>query len=376
MKFVQLTLFLLAGALTTTAAQTAAAQTHVTKAPFGKLPDGSQAEVYTLTDAQLQVRITTYGAHLVSVDAPDKNGKRADVVLGYDSLAGYLADTSTHMGAVVGRYGNRIALASFNLNGHVYQLSPNNQGNTLHGGEIGFDRKNWSVQEIPNGVELSLVSPDQDMGFPGTLTAHVRYTLSGDKLRLDYTATTDKPTVINLTNHSYFNLAGLQPGGRDILNEVLQVNADRYTPVDAKLIPTGQLAPVAGTPFDFRQPTAIGARIQSPNDQLMIGGGYDENFVLSAPHTLAKAAAIVTDPVSGRQLRVYTTEPGVQLYTGNHLDGSFQGPDGTTYAKNDGFCLETQHFPNSPNQGSFPSTTLRPGQMYRTTTIFEFTTAK
>ena len=373
MKSLQLSLLLLAGALPV--APQIYGQTNVTKAPFGKLPDGSSAEIYTLTDAALQVRVTTYGAHIVSVDAPDKNGNRADVVLGYDTLAGYLADTSTHMGAVVGRYGNRIALASFNLNGHVYQLSPNDHGNTLHGGEVGFDRKNWSAQEIANGVELSLVSPDLDMGFPGTLTAHVRYTLSGDKLRIDYTATTDKSTVINLTNHSYFNLAGLK-AGRDILNEILQINADRYTPVDAKLIPTGQLAPVAGTPFDFRQPTAVGARIQAPNDQLKFGGGYDENFVLNPPRTLAKVAATVTDPVSGRQLKVYTTEPGVQLYTGNHLDGSFHGPDGEAYDKNDGFCLETQHYPNSPNQDDFPSTTLRPGQTYRTSTVFEFTTAK
>lgn len=354
----------------------AAAQTNVTEASFGTLPDGSAVKIFTLADSAVTVRIMTFGAHIVSVDAPDRNAKKADIVLGYKTLDGYLADSKTYMGSVVGRYGNRIALASFNLDGQVYQLSPNDHGNTLHGGEVGFDRKNWTAKQIPNGVELSLVSPNLDMGFPGTLTAHVRYTLSGDKLRMDYSATTDKPTVINLTNHSYFNLAGHQEGGREILNETLQINADRYTPVDGKLIPTGQLAPVAGTPFDFQQATAIGARINTPNDQLKIGGGYDHNYVLNAPHSLTKASVVATDPASGRQLRVYTTEPGVQFYSGNSLDGSFHGPDGAAYAKNDGFCLETQHYPDSPNHPSFPTTTLRPGQTYRTSTIFEFTTAK
>ena len=374
MKSVQLPFLLLASTLP--ALVPAAAQTKVTQASFGNLPDGSAVEIFTLADAAVKVRIMTFGAHIVSVDAPDRNGKIADVVLGYDTLNGYLADSKTYMGSVVGRYGNRIALASFNLNGQVYQLSPNDHGNTLHGGEVGFDRKNWSAKQIPDGVELSLVSPDKDMGFPGTLTAHVRYTLMGDKLRMDYSAATDKPTVINLTNHSYFNLTGHAEGGRQILDETLMINADRYTPVDSKLIPTGQLAPVAGTPFDFHQPTAIGARINTPDAQLKIGGGYDHNFVLNAPHTLAKPAAIATDPMSGRQLKVYTTEPGVQFYSGNSLDGSFHGPDGAPYAKNNAFCLETQHYPDSPNHPAFPTTTLRPGQTYRSSTIFEFTTAK
>ncbi len=346
------------------------AQTTVTKAPFGSLPDGSQVDAYTLTDPALTIRIITFGAHIISVQAPDRNGAKADVVLGYNTLDGYLADTKTYMGSVVGRYGNRIALASFNLDGMVYQLSPNDHGNTLHGGADGFDRKNWTARQIPNGVELTLVSPDLDMGFPGTLTAHVRYTLAGDKLRIDYAATTDKPTVINLTNHTYFNLAG----SGDILGHTLMLNASRYTPVDAKLIPTGQLAPVAGTPFDFTRPTPIGARIGDVNEQLKLAGGYDHNWVLNAPHTLTKPAAVVTDPASGRVLKVYTVEPGVQFYTGNFLDGTFKGRAGAPYNLHGGLCLETQHYPNSPNQDNFPSTTLRPGKPYHTTTVFEFTT--
>ncbi len=353
------------------AAASAGAQTTVTRTSFGTLPDGVQVDAFTLTDRALTVRVMTFGAHILSVEAPNRNGARADVVLGYKSLEGYLADTKTYMGSVVGRYGNRIALASFNLDGKVYQLSPNEHGNTLHGGATGFDRKNWSAKQIPNGVELTLVSPDLDMGFPGTLTAHVRYTLSADKLRIDYAATTDKATIVNLTNHTYFNLAG----AGDILGHTLMLAASRYTPVDAKLIPTGQLAPAAGTPFDFTHATAIGARIADPNEQLKLAGGYDHNWVLTAPHTLSKPAAIVTDPGSGRVLKVYTIEPGVQFYTGNFLDGSFTGRSGAPYNLHGGLCLETQHYPNSPNQDSFPSTTLRPGQAYHTTTIFEFTTA-
>ncbi len=348
----------------------APAQTSVTKKPFGTLPDGSPADLYLLKDATLTIGITTYGAHIVTVQAPDRAGNKADVILGFSDLAGYLADTKTYMGSVVGRYGNRIALASFNLDGSIYQLSPNNNGNTLHGGKVGFDRHNWSGKQIPNGVELTLISPNLDMGFPGTLTAHVRYTLVGDKLHIDYTATTDKPTVVNLTNHTYFNLAG----AGDILAHTLQLDADSFTPVDAKLIPTGVIAPVAGTPFDFRQPTAIGARIDAPDDQLKIAGGYDHNFVLSTHGSLDIPAAVVTDPASGRTLKVYTTEPGVQFYAGVSLDGTAIGRSGQPYKKHAGFCLETQHYPDSPNQDNFPTTTLRPGQTYRTSTIFQFTT--
>jgi aldose 1-epimerase len=359
-------------ALLLVASTTLYAQTKVTKAEFGKLPDGSAVDVYTLSDATLNIRIITFGAHIISVKAPDKNGKVADVVLGYDTMAGYLADNKTYMGSVVGRYGNRIGKGQFTVGGKKVQLDLNNNGNTLHGGTTGFDRLNWSGKQVPGGVELTVVSKDGDMGFPGTLTAHVKYTLEGDKLRMDYSATTDKPTVVNLTNHSYFNLAGTG----NILGEVLMIDADKYTPIDAGLIPAGPLAPVAGTPFDFKTPTAIGARINTPNEQLKLAGGYDHNWILNAPHTLTKAAAVVTDPGSGRVLKVFTLEPGVQFYSGNFLDGSFKGRDGKPYNKYAGLCLETQHYPDSPNRPDFPSTTLLPGKEYHTSTIFEFTTAK
>jgi aldose 1-epimerase len=276
------------------------------------------------------------------------------------------------VGSVVGRYGNRIGKGQFTVGGKKMQLDLNNNGNTLHGGKMGFDRLNWTGRQVPDGVEMTLVSKDGDMGFPGTLTAHVKYTLVGDKLRMDYSATTDKPTVVNLTQHSYFNLAGKG----DILGETLMIDADKYTPVDAGLIPTGTLAPVAGTPFDFRKPTPIGARINEQNEQLKLGGGYDHNWVLNPPHTLSHAAAVLTDPGSGRVLKVFTQEPGVQFYSGNSIPGLFKGRSGDIYKKYAGLCLETQHYPDSPNRPNFPSTTLLPGQTYRTSTIFEFTTTK
>ncbi len=366
-------LTLLASAAAVPALTPAMAQTFVTRGVFGKDPAGKPVDIYTLKDKALTIKIITWGAHVIDIEAPDRNGKVGDIVLGYSSMdapgGSYLADHKTYMGSVVGRYGNRIAHAEFPLDGHTYHLSANDHGNTLHGGVTGFDWKNWSGAKIPGGVELTLVSPDGDMGFPGTLTAHVRYTLEGDKLKIAYTATTDKPTVINLTNHSYFNLAG----GGQILDHVAMINADRYTPTDATLIPTGELAPVAGTPFDFQNPNPIGARIHADNAQLKGAKGYDHNFVLKAPHTLTTPAAMVTDPKSGRTLTVYTTEPGVQFYTGNSLDGSFTGNLGKE-DQYDGFCLETQHFPDSPNHPKFPTTTLNPGQTYRTTTIFQFTT--
>ena len=349
------------------------AQTSVAKAPFGKTPDGKPVDVYTLKDSALEIKIITWGAHVASIQAPDRTGAVADVVLGYNSMdganSGYIADSKTYMGSVVGRYGNRIGHAQFVLDGKTFHLSANDHGNTLHGGVSGFDYKNWTAKKIPKGVELTIVSPDGDMGFPGTLTAHVRYTLEGDKLRIAYTATTDKPTVINLTNHSYFNLAG----SGDILKHVLWVNAGRYTPTDKLSIPLGDLPTVAGTPFDFGTPTAIGARIHDDNEQLKLAKGYDHNLVLNAPNDLTHPAIKLTDPASGRTLTVYTTEPGVQFYTGNFLDGTLTGRAGTPYTQYGGLCLETQHFPDSPNRNSFPSTTLRPGETYRTTTIFQFT---
>jgi aldose 1-epimerase len=343
--------------------------TKVEKAPFGKLPDGNVVDVYTLTDKQLTVRVITFGAHIASVMAPDKKGNVTDVVLGYKDLGGYLLDNKTYLGSVVGRYGNRIGKGKFSLGGKQFQLDTNNNGNTLHGGTTGFDRLNWTGKQVANGVELTVVSPDGDMGFPGKLTAHVTYTLAGDKLKISYSATTDKPTVVNLTQHTYFNLAG----HGTILEHMLTIDADKYTPTDALSIPEGPLATVAGTPFDFRKGTAIGERVNTPNEQLKRGGGYDHNWVLNGPHTLAKAAAVVTDPASGRQLKVFTVEPGVQFYGGNFLDGTFKGRDGAAYVKSSGLCLETQHYPDSPNRPDFPSTTLLPGKTYRTTTVFEFT---
>ncbi len=350
--------------------------TKVEKSPFGKTPDGEEVSLFTLADSALQVQLMTYGAHTVSIEAPDRNGKRIDVVLGFNTLDGFLADASTHMGGTIGRYGNRIAKGTFSLDGKQFHLDLNNNGNTLHGGKVGFDRKNWTARVVLNGVEFTLVSPDGDMGFPGTLTAHVRYTLVGNKLRLDYTATTDKPTVVNLTNHSYFNLAG----SGTVLDNVLTLNADRYTPVDAELIPTGELAPVAGTPFDFQQPTVVGKRIHEDNPQLKLGGGggYDHNYVLkpaSTPGAL-RLAAVVTDPASGRTLKVSTTEPGVQFYTSNSLVGPLKGRDGAIYSKYSGLCLETEHFPDSPNHPAFPSTTLTPGHTYHSSTVLEFTTTR
>ena len=340
-----------------------------TVAPWGTA-DGKSVELYTLTDGDLTVRITNYGAHVVSISAPDRTGKRADVVLGFNDLAGYQADTKSYMGSVVGRYGNRIAKGAFTLDGKTYQVPTNDHGNALHGGTLGFDRKVWTAKKTANGVELTLVSPDGEMGFPGQLTAHVRYTLEGKSLKIAYSATTTQPTVLNLTNHSYFNLAG--EGTGDVLNEQVMLAADRFTPVDATLIPTGQLVPVAGTPLDLRQPVAIGAHIEESNDQLKIAGGYDHNFVLNGSGAGLHLAAKVVDPGIGRTLTVTTTEPGVQFYSGNFLDGTLTGAGRGTYAKHAGFCLETQHFPDSPNQPGFPSTVLRPGQTMHSETVFTF----
>ena len=351
----------------------AVAQTTVSKAMWGKTTGGTAVDAYTLSDSHLTVKVITYGAHVVSIEAPDRKGVKANVVLGFDDMAGYEAGKSTYIGAIVGRYGNRIAKGTFSIDGSTFHIPVNNGANTLHGGTVGFDQKIWTATKIPDGVELALVSADGDMGFPGTLTAHVRYTLEGSSLRIAYSATTTKPTVVNLTNHSYFNLAGNGQG--TILNELMMINADRYTPVDAGLIPTGELATVAGTPFDFRKPVAIGARINDANDQLKIAGGYDHNFVLNnAADGGLHPAAVVVDPGSGRTLTVKTTEPGIQFYSSNFLDGTLKGQFGVMYPKNAAFCLETQHFPDSPNHPAFPSTELKPGQTMHSLTVFVFGT--
>jgi aldose 1-epimerase len=342
----------------------------VTKAPWGKTSDGKAVEIFTISDHDLTVRITTFGARVVSIEAPDRNGKMADVVLGYDNLGQYEKDKSTYFGSIVGRYGNRIAKGAFSIDGKTFHIPLNNNGNALHGGPAGFSTRVWTGAEIPDGVEMTLVSPDGDMGFPGALTVHVRYTVVEHSLRISYSATTTKATVTNLTNHSYFNLAGNGKGS--ILDEVLTIPADRYTPVDATQIPTGELAPVAGTPFDFRKPTAIGARINDANEQLKIGGGYDHNWVLNDDSDSLHVAAKVYDPSSGRTLTVSTTQPGVQFYSGNFLDGTQHGKYGVTYEKNAALCLETQHFPDSPNHPKFASTLLKPGETLHSETVFTF----
>jgi aldose 1-epimerase len=354
--------------------QAASAAVTVTKTGFGDVAPGKPATIFTLKDGELLVNVTDYGARIVSLKVKDRVGRFGDVVLGYESVGGYVAEgtNKTYFGAIVGRYGNRIRAGKFTLDGKEYQIPPNNNGNALHGGPHGFDDQMWTGTIIPDGVEMTLVSKDGDMGFPGTLTVHVRYTLVGSALHINYEATTDKDTVVNLTNHAYFNLSG--EGSGTILDEVLQINADGYTPVDAGLIPVGGVKPVAGTPFDFTKPTAIGARIDVANEQLKIAGGYDHNWVLRGKNAEMKEAAKLYDPRSGRVLTVETTQPGVQFYSGNFLDGSFKGKAGIAYAKHSGLCLETQHFPDSPNQPEFPTTELKAGETMRSETVFAFST--
>jgi aldose 1-epimerase len=343
---------------------------------FGRLPDGTDVGLFTLTNVRgLEVRAIAYGAILVSIRVPDRAGRFDDVVLGFDDLEGYLT-RSRYFGAVVGRYGNRIANGRFTLDGRTYQLATNNGQNHLHGGVKGFDKVLWRAQPFArdghSAVVFSYTSADGEESYPGTLNASVTYTVTErNELVVEYEATTDKPSPLNLTQHSYFNLAG--EGRGNILAHRLTLEADRFTPVDDTMIPTGEIAPVAGTPFDFRQETAIGARIDANDVQLRRGTGYDHNFVLgegATPGGLRRAARAV-EPASGRTLDVTTTEPGVQFYAGNHLSGQV-GKGGHAYGKRTGFCLETQHFPDSPNHSNFPSTILRPGETYRTKTVFTF----
>lgn len=348
------------------------AKTQVTKQPFGKTTDGTPVEIYTLKDANTEIRIMTYGGIIQSVKIPDKKGGVADVVLGFDSLEGYEKNPSPYFGALIGRYANRIGNGEFKLDGHTYTLPKNDHGNTLHGGTVGFDKVVWKAKEIPGGIELMHVSPDGDQGFPGTLTAIVKYTLDGGTLHIDYSASTDKDTVVNLTNHSYWNLSG--QGNGTILHDELKVNATDFTPVNAKLIPTGVLEPVVGTPFDFRKLTAIGSRINDNNQQLKYAGGYDFNWVLNKARDAFGEAAEVCDPTSGRVLSVWTTQPGIQVYTGNFLDGTIHGKDGKAYVHRGAIALETQHYPDSPNHPKFPSTELKPGQHYHQVTEFRFST--
>ena len=350
------------------------AQPHMKKTTFGKMPDGQLIDLYTLKNRDgMEVTITNYGGRVVSLLVPDRAGKVADVVLGFDDLSGYLAD-NPYFGALVGRYANRIANGEFRLDGMDYHVPRNDGPNALHGGIRGFDKKVWTARDASKenpSLGLTYLSKDGEEGYPGDLSVKVIYTLTdNNELQIDYTATTDKDTVLNLTNHSYFNLAG--QGNGDILKHQVMINADRFTPISSTLIPTGELRPVDGTPFDFRKPAAIGARINDDNEQLKFGKGYDHNFVVNHKDTRPVLAARVTDPESGRVMEVLTTQPGMQLYTGNFLDGTIHGKGGKVYGYRSALCLETQHFPNSPNQPNFPSAELKPGQTFHETTIYKF----
>jgi len=348
----------------------AEAETKVTSQPFGKIPDGTAVEIFTLSDGPYEARITNYGGVVVSLKAPDRNGKSADVVLGFDDLNGYVANfngpSTAFFGAIIGRYGNRIGHGSFTLDGKKYSLPLNNGENTLHGGPHGFNNVVWKAKPITNGVELTYLSKDGEAGYPGNLSAVVRYTLVKGDLRIEYSATTDKDTVVNLTNHSYFNLAGRG----DILSHQLTLHASRFTPVDAGLIPTGELKSVAGTPFDFRKATAIGARINADDEQLHRGRGYDHNWVLDSGGGKLTEAAELYDAGSGRVLKVLTDQPGIQFYSGNFLDGSIKGKGGKPDELHAALCLETQHFPDSPNHSDFPTTELKAGARYHTVTVY------
>ena len=362
------------------------ARPSVTHAATGVSVDGREIDEYTLANGHgMEVRAMTYGGIIRSLKVPDRSGRQADVVLGFDTPRGYLSDPPPpYFGAIIGRYGNRIAKGQFTLDGHVYTLAKNNGPNSLHGGNRGFDKRVWNAEgrETAEGASVifSRTSPDGEEGYPGTLQVRVTYTLTDrNELIVEYHATTDKATPVNLTQHSYFNLGG--EGSGDILSHELLINADRYTPVDDTLIPTGELAAVQGTPFDFRKATAIGARIDANDPQIKKGPGYDHNWVLNrgargeargATRADLALAARLTDPKSGRTLEIRTTEPGLQFYSGNFLDGTIKGKSGHAYTRRSGLCLETQHFPDSPNHANFPSTILRPGQTYDSRTVFQF----
>ena len=353
---------------------TAMVRPDIKKQAFGVTQGQQPVELYTLTNASgVEARIMTYGGTVVSLKVPDRQGRLADVVLGYETLEGYLKN-SPYFGAIIGRYGNRIGKGTFSLNGKQYTLSKNNGENTLHGGIKGFGTVVWKAKEVKSkdgvGLELTYLSKDGEEGFPGNLSVTVVYTLTNqNELKIEYSATTDKTTVVNLTNHSYFNLAG----EGSILKHELMINASRFTPVDAGLIPTGELRSVKGTPMDFTQLAVIGTRIDQQDEQLTFGRGYDHNWVLNNATGKLALAARAYEPVSGRVMEVLTTEPGLQFYSGNFLDGSITGKGGQVYKQRSGFCLETQHFPDSPNKPGFPSTVLRPGQTYNTATIYKFT---
>ncbi len=369
-------LALLLGVAIATGASGQRTKPGIKRSTFGKMSDGQTIELYTLTNKNgVQVGIINYGGRVVSIRVPDRQGQMADVVLGFDNGDGYLG-ANPYFGAIVGRYANRIAKGRFTLDGVEYKLAQNDGPNSLHGGVKGFDKVIWKAAELAkqnSALELTYLSKDGEEGYPGNLSVKVTYTLSDDnELWIDYRATTDKDTVLNLSNHSYFNLAG--EGNGDILQHQMMIAASRFTPVDATLIPTGELRNVEGTPFDFRQPTVIGARIDNDDEQLKLGRGYDHNFVLDRKGAGMALAARVVEPKSGRVLEVKTDQPGIQFYTGNFLDGTIHGKGGKVYGHRFAFCLETQHFPDSPNHSGFPSTELKPGETYHQITVFQFST--
>jgi aldose 1-epimerase len=369
------------GAMTMMPYPKAEAKSKMQKQAFGKIQDGQTVDLYVLTNKHgMTAAITNFGATLVSLKVPDRDGKIGDVVLGYDNPADYETGKA-YFGGTIGRYGNRIAHGKFTLNGVTYSVPTNDGENSLHGGVRGFNKRVWTAKEVSSGageaLELTYLSKDGEEGYPGNLKVKVVYTVLADQnaLKIEYTATTDKDTVTNLTNHSYFNLAG--QGNGDILQHQLTLYASQFTPVDATLIPTGKLEGVRNTPFDFLQATAIGARINQDNQQLKFGKGYDHNWVLDKSSEGALSlAARAYDAQSGRILEVSTTEPGVQFYSGNFLDGSVHGKDGKVYGYRSAFCLETQHFPDSPNHANFPSTVLKPGQTLRSTSVYKFSVQK
>ena len=340
------------------------------KSAWGKTTEGAEAYLYTLSSGELEVRVSSFGAHIVGVRAPDRTGRVQDVVLGFDSLDGYLQPHNGYLGALVGRYANRIAHGQFTLDGNHHEIPLNNGRNAIHGGPVGFDRYVWKAEESGDSVEFTHVSPDGDMGFPGTLTTKVRYTLSGRTLRLDFSAATDKPTILNLTNHVYFNLRGDDDG--DILGHILEINSEEYLPADSEQIPTGQISLGEGTPLDFRRPAVLGARINDNFEQLKLAGGYDHSFVVRGKPGDLRFAARAIEPDSGRTLTVATTQPAVHFYSGNMLTGKLTGRHGTVYAPRTGFCLETQHYPDAPHHLNFPSTVLRPGEAFQEATAFTF----
>ncbi|MCO8271660.1 galactose mutarotase [Actinoplanes sp. TRM 88003] len=363
--------------LASSSSSQAGAKPSISKEAYGSV-GGQAVDRYTLSNGKFRVRILTYGGILQTVETPDRHGRLANVTLGFGTLGGYVTSKNpAYFGALIGRYGNRIAKGKFTLGGQTYQLAINNDPNSLHGGNAGFDKRVWTATPVAGkntvALRLSYVSPNGEEGYPGTLRTTVTYTITKDRgIRIDYHATTDKATVVNLTNHAYWNLGGEGTGTID--DHKLQLRASRYTPVDSTLIPTGKLAAVAGTPMDFRKATAIGARNRSSFQQIVYGRGYDHNWVLDRHGKGLEVAARVSDAASGRTLTISTTEPGIQFYGGNFLDGTLYGTSGRAYRQGDGLALETQHFPDSPNHANFPSTVLRPGQVLRSTTVYQFGT--